>query len=698
MEQITFQYPVWFLALCFLLGLAFALGLYYRDRTFSDQPGWLMALMGVLRFTVVSILGILLLSPLLRFFSSEVQQPLVVVAQDLSSSAVRNLSEADSAAYVNNMQNLISSLQSKYQVYQVGFGEQVRDTIDWKFDQQVTDMDEALSYISDNYGDQNLGAVVMATDGIFNRGMNPVYAGLQMKAPLYTIGLGDTTQRTDLLVKFVYHNNIAFLGDRFTIQADIMARNLAGRTATVQLQKIDGNSRVTLDQAAERITEDQFFTTKEFVIEADKPGVQRYRVRVNGMQDEITYANNTKDIFIEVIDGRQKILILGNSPHPDMAALKSILDRNQNYEVEALLLADFEGQVTGYDLVILHQIPGNAGSAGLIDRLNTARVPRLFVLGSQSNLNRFNTSQGLLNIQGGNRSGNEVQAVTEPAFSLFTLNEPMRTLIERFPPAIAPFGQYTASAAGQVLAYQKIGNVQTQYPLIILGEENRAKTGILAAEGVWKWKLFDFLQSDSHDGISELISKIVQYLTVKEDRRRFRSDPGKNVFMSNEEIIFTAELYNNSYELINNPDVFLVVRNQEGNEFNYTFNRAGSTYQINIGKFVDGSYRYTAYVDYDGQRQSVNGRFAVQPIQLESFETVADHGILRQLSEQQNGRVFYPASVGEIAEAISTEEKIKPVMYQKVQTRQVIHLKWIFLLLLVLITAEWFLRRYFGGY
>lgn len=698
MDQITFQYPAWFVLLCILLGLGYALALYFRDRTFSDQPGWLKTIMAALRFLSVAILAILLLSPLLRFFSNEVQEPVVVIAQDLSSSAVRDLSQADSLAYVQEMQQLVNTLRTDYQVRELAFGERVRDTIDWTFNQQVTDIDEALRYIEDNYGDQNLGAVILATDGIFNRGRNPIYAGLQMKAPLYTIGMGDTTQRTDLLVKFVYHNKIAFLGDRFTVQADIMAKNLAGRTATVILEKVEGSARNTLEQKQVRIAEDQFFTTQEFVIEAGKSGVQRYRIRVNGMPDEITYANNVKDIFIEVIDGRQRILILGNSPHPDMAALKSILEINQNYEVESSILDDFDGDAGAYDLVILHQIPSNTANTDIINRLNTSRTPRLFILGSQTNLSRFNAAQGLVNIQGGNRSGNEVQAMPDPTFNLFTLPEELRSQVERFPPGIAPFGQYTTSAAGQVLAYQRIGNVQTQYPLIILGEETRVKSGVIAAEGLWKWKLFDYLQHENHDAFGELVSKIVQYLTVKEDRRKFRAGPGKNVFMSNEEIIFTAELYNNSYELINIPDVFLVVRNEQGNEFNYTFNRSGQTYQINIGKFVDGSYRYTAYVDYNGQRQTVNGSFAVQPIQLESFETVADHTVLNRLSEEQNGKLFYPDAIGSIAAAIQSDDMIKPIMYQKVQTRSIIHMKWIFLLLLILICTEWFLRRYFGGY
>ncbi len=51
-----------------------------------------------------------------------------------------------------------------------------------------------------------------------------------------------------------------------------------------------------------------------------------------------------------------------------------------------------------------------------------------------------------------------------------------------------------------------------------------------------------------------------------------------------------------------------------------------------------------------------------------------------------------------IAEKIRAKESVKPVIYNTTQTRPVIHLKWLFFLLLGLLSLEWFLRRYFGGY
>ena len=37
MENLSFQYPAWYLLLCIALGLAYALTLYYKDKTFVKQ-------------------------------------------------------------------------------------------------------------------------------------------------------------------------------------------------------------------------------------------------------------------------------------------------------------------------------------------------------------------------------------------------------------------------------------------------------------------------------------------------------------------------------------------------------------------------------------------------------------------------------------------------------------------------------------
>jgi hypothetical protein len=172
----------------------------------------------------------------------------------------------------------------------------------------------------------------------------------------------------------------------------------------------------------------------------------------------------------------------------------------------------------------------------------------------------------------------------------------------------------------------------------------------------------------------------------------------KKLFTELEDISFQAELYNDNYQLINTPEVFIKIRNQEGQDFDYAFNTSGQASILHIGRFPEGSYSFTASTELNGLRHTHEGRFVVQPVQLESMSSTADHGLLRQLASQHGGSLIYPDQMGQLAEQILADTKIKPVLYSSTQTRPLIHLKWVCLILLGALSLEWFLRRYYGGY
>ena len=222
MLDLSFQYPAWFLLLCVLLGLGYAFLLYYRDTTFRDQAPRLHLWLGLLRFLTVTLLSALLLSPLLKSLLTETKKPVVVLAQDQSESAAADLQGEALETYKQNWQSLREGLAENYEVYELSFGDQVREGVDFSFTDKVTNLSELLKGVYDLYGGQNLGAVVVASDGIYNEGSNPAYADVAIAAPVYTVALGDTTPKKDLLVKRVFHNKIAYLGDKFTIQIPLM--------------------------------------------------------------------------------------------------------------------------------------------------------------------------------------------------------------------------------------------------------------------------------------------------------------------------------------------------------------------------------------------------------------------------------------------------------------------------------------------
>lgn len=684
-----------------MLGVAAAVLLYRRDATYSDQPPLLRYLMAFLRGLVVAVLSCLLLSPLLKFLQTRTEMPVVIIAQDQSTSIKSTLSAKDSVEYVKALEDLTSKLSKKYVVQKLGFGEEVVPVDQWVFDDQASDMGEFMSYLRDQYRGQNVGAVIVATDGAINRGRNPLYVPTDSKAPLSVIALGDTIRKTDLQIRDVFHNSISYLGDKFTVQADLAAMRLQGATSYLEVRQILENQNILIEKIPVNINADSWFETKEIVIEARQSGVQRYRLQLAQVKNEVNYVNNVRDFFVEVIDGRLKVLLLANSPHPDLAVWKAALLEQKNYEVDIKMAADFgASKLTGYDLVILHQLPSSKNLIHpILDELKKLQIPKIFVAGYQTDLYALNNAQDLLKIDfAGNRSPNEVTMMYNPGFNSFKTSDNLRKKLEVFSPLVSPFGEYMASPSAQILAYQKIGRIETQYPLIMMGETNDIRTVIIAGEGMWKWQLYDQLQNGSKEITHELLNQLCQYAATKSDKRKFKVTTPKKIFTELEDISFQAELYNDNYELINTPDVFISVRNQDKEEFDFTFNTSGEAYALQIGRFPEGSYTYAANTEPNGVKLTHEGKFIVQPVQLEAISSTADHGLLRQLASQNGGAFVYPDQMAQLVDQLLADNTIKPVLYSSTQTKPLIHLKWLCFLLLTALSLEWFLRRYYGGY
>ncbi len=697
MRNLSFQYPSWYLILCVILGLIFAGVLYFRDKTFKENSSKLNKILGVLRFLTTTLIAILLLSPVLKLLITDIKNPIIILGMDTSESMKSAIK--DSSILKDQLESIQDKLGKDYDVKYTSFGDKVSTGLDFGCDDKQTNISDFISDSYNQYEGQNLAGIIMVTDGIYNVGNNPLYAESKLNVPVYAIAMGDTTPQKDLTIKNIFSNNIVYLNDKFNVQVDISSFNCAANNTSLTISKVNDNVNSTVQNMPITINKNDFFLTKEFTLEAKEPGIQHYRLSVSAIKGEKNIINNVKDFYIEVLDARQKILILANSPHPDISAIKEAITNNKNYTVTVSYISEPKVNPLEFDFVIFHQLPSITNPIdGIINNMNIKRISRLFIVGSQTNTKQLNSLQNAITFNTDNKSSNEIQAVVNGNFNNFTVEEIIKKNIPQFNVLSAPFGDFKENTGAQTLLYQRIGKIDTKYPLLSYCENNGIKTGVLAAEGIWKWRLSDYMQNKNFETYDLLISKTLQYLSVKEDKRKFKVTLPKNIYADNEDIQFGAELYNNTYELVNEPDVKLTITNSAKKSFNYTFNKNDKSYTLNVGQMPEGNYLYKAITTYGGQSLSATGTFNIQPIQLELYETTANHGILRTLSNKYGGLVVNQNQIDNLVSDIKNRVNIKPLMYQTNRSEAAINLKWIFGLLILLVGGEWFLRKYFGAY
>ncbi len=678
-------------------GMLYAAILYYRNKKTSVFPRSVQWLLAGCRFVVSTVLFFFLLSPMVRRFFRQVEKPAIVVLMDNSSSVLLN---KDSLFYQSvfpgQVQQFMENLRGKYEVASYTFDEQVSEQGIWDFSGQQTDISQAIEEITIRYANRNLGAVILMSDGLYNKGINPYYRAAELQAPVYVVALGDSTRPKDLLIKDVLYNQVVYLGNDFPLEVQVEASRFKGKETELIVSK---NGQTVFNKKIQIPNDAYSIQVLVPAIAADKPGTLRLSLALKPLEGEITRMNNNREVFVEVIDSRQKILLLAEAPHPDLGAIMQTIAANKNYQGEVAFLPQFNKPVNPYSLIILHQIPTAAnGGSQIISAARTAGIPLLFILSFTTQVPSFNQLSVGLRINGNRGNMDEVQASWNSSFTLFSLSDQARRLIPKLPPLLSPFGSsYEASAAFTPLFYRKIGSTVTDQPLMGFSNINGVKTGIIAGEGIWKWRLYNFQQQANHEVFDELISKTVQYLAVKEDKSFFRVQV-KNQYWENEPVIIDAELYNESYEQVNEPDVKLDVVGQDKTTYSFIFSRVGKSYRLNAGRIPVGEYRYTASVILGGKSYKKQGMIVVKPIQVEAVNTVANVEMLRALAESTGASLFMPNQLDKLQQKIEAEETITSRSYSQKQLRDLIHFRWIFFLLLALLSLEWFIRKRQGVY
>ena len=691
-----FDYPAWFLIFCPLAGAVYAALLYFRDKHLNEIPVWWQRGMAAFRFISVSVLVFLLLGPMFKSEKEVVMKPVIVVAQDNSQSLIIGKDSVYyKSKYKEELDAFIQKVSEKYEVKTYTFGNFVNEGLNIDYTEKVTGFNDLMKEIYTRYVNRNLGALVIASDGIYNQGASPESWLSKFKgSPVFTMALGDTTIRKDIIVTDVEHNRLAYLGNEFPVNVLAEARKCAGKNTKVRILQ-NGNELFSQDV---KIDGKNFSKIYPFKLEAKSIGLQKYRIEIIPVDGELTEANNFKDIFIEVLDSRQKILILANSPHPDIRAIKDAIMMNKNYEVETKTIDKFNGKLDAYSLVIFHQLPSQSNTAGnIISEAKKINLPAVFVLGSQSNVNAFNQLDLGLTINGYRGSLTPANGSLNREFSLFTFHEDALKEIPRFPPLQIPFGDYNLSKGATVLVYQKIGPQTTELPLIFFNKETQYKSAVIAGEGIWRWKFNEYRQEQNAEIFTDLMHKLVQYMASKENRNFFRVF-GKNDFKENENIVFDAEVYNESYELVNTSKVSIAIKDEEGKIKNYEFSATANAYKLVAGRFPVGNYTWEATVTFNGKSYSEQGEFSVSSLNIEMVQSIANHQMLNNLSTQSKGKLFYPGQWDELANALMSSDEIVSTSRITKETLPLIEYKIIFFLLVIILGAEWFVRKRLGTY
>lgn len=693
-SEFIFQYSPWFILLCLLAGAIYSFLLYQNKKTFSLNQNRILA---IIRGLLVSFLAFMLVNPLLRNNKSSIEKPTVVLAIDNSSSMTHG-GQAKIELLKKNLQQLIESIEAKgasVEIQSLDEKADIQNISDIKFNKKRSDLSQMLANIKSSYEGRNLTDVIVVSDGIINEGISPTYGKYNFN--VHSLGLGDTTQKRDVKLNAIYANRIAYLSNKFPIQAEISSYGFQSKSTTVILKQADN----IIDKQVVSFDKQEDLKQITFYVSAQQKGMQRYTVEVVPLNAEFSNKNNAKDAYIDIVDGKEKVLLVALAPHPDLKAFKSIIEKNDLYELTIKIIQSDDLSQIGsqpFDVLILHQLPDIYGMGGnVVSRLLEQGKPTLFVLGNQTNIPRFNGMQQTLSITAQAGKADKVTAKFNNNFNLFNLDSDKLSILERFPPILAPFGEYKPMAGSEIILYQRVGSLTTPKPLLIVNTTSALKSAVLTGEGLWLWRLEEFALTDKQEIIDEVVMKTLQLISIKDDKRKLRVYPISPDFSIDEKVIFENEAYNDIYERIYNQEIKLDITDEKGKvrAFSYTTTKDNSKFEIT--GLLEGVYRYKASTQVLGKVEFVDGQFIVRNTDLESLNTTADFNMLRTLSAQNNGKFFMANQLEKLNDFLSSNKNPDKVTSVE-EMNEFINLKWVFFVLFLLATIEWGVRKYLGSY
>ena len=684
-----FEQPIWLLLPVFLVSVSIAVFLYYKKK--SEYPKTLSWVLFTVRFISVFIIGLLLMNVFFFHQEKQLQKPVLVVAIDESESMMQNADSTSLKKEIRQKANQFKSeLEEVYQIDFLGFHQDVLENPEYEFKGKRTDLGKALQYIEDKYYMLPLEAVVLISDGQNNQGQNPRHFLESTPNSVYPVLIGDTSKPSDLWVDAVYFNRVVKQNADFPVDVVVQASQLSGQKGVVKIK----HNGMTIAQKEIAISTENESREIRFEISEKTSGMKRYEAEVICDAQEQNTLNNSSDFYLQVVESGQKVMIIGNNPHPDLGAIASALRKVDGLEVKVQTLSDYPFKIEEEQLLILHGLPSKDERSKALMRKKELKSKAIWYIWSTStDLNDSEFPYFVTNLSGFEYAEpNPVES-----FNDFLLPGNWQSEFSDYPPLYVPYVKMTAKKQMSHLFTQNIRGYDLGEPLWSFWEDQGINKSYLAGEGIWKWKLNNYQKEGNHHQFNDLVKRVSKYLLTGVYNDRFNLQY-QSSYNETDQVIIEAQVLNKAFENISDAEVSMELTEEQGNNYPYQFSNHNNNYQLDLGYLKSGIYQFKASAKTADTILKENGQFVVESWNMETAQTGANFQLMSEIASITAGKTYFISNIDAVIQDLK-ESQNTAARYQYIEKIvNLIDIKYLLILLLTLLSAEWFLRKYFGGY
>lgn len=668
-----------FIIIAGVVALILAVFMYGFRTKYNRTLRWTF---GVLRFLALFALFLLLINPSFTNETYSVEKPKLPVLID-NSASIGELGLADGVTGIKEEIEQNAELNDKFEVAFFTFGTALTDGDSLSFSERNTNIASALASINELYKNE-IAPTLLITDGNQTLGTDYEFTTGSFGNPVYPVMVGDSLRYTDLKIEQLNTNRYAFLKNQFPVEAIVVYDgNDEVRSEFVVRQ---GGSTVYREVISFDETDNS--RTLSFTLPASGVGLQRYSAQITPLSDEKNTTNNNKQFAVEVIDQATNVLIISETIHPDLGALRKAITTNEQRTVTFMKPLQAVGLLNDYQLVVLFQ-PDRSFEA-VFTEIESLKKNTLILAGLNTDWDYLSIAQGNFIKETTSQSENS-EAILNNNYSTFGVED---IGFEDFPPLEASFGALDVIVPHETLLTQSVSGFTTESPMLATMDINGKRDAIWDGEGLWKWRAQSYMNSKSFEAFDNFIGKLVQYLASNKRKSRLEVS-SETFYYNNNAISISAQYFDQNYVFDPRASLTITVINSETDaQTVFPMLLKNNFYEVDLNSLPAGEYRYTVSVRDESVARS--GSFTILDFNVEQQFLNANVAKLRRVAGNTGGDASFIGQSGSLITTLLEDDRYRAI--QKAEQRVIPLIDWKYLLGLIaaLLAIEWFIRKYNG--
>ncbi len=615
---------------------------------------------------------------------------------------------------LETVDQIASSIGNEVEVKKYLFDSELRDySTDNRAEGDITDISRSLKTLLKGNRSKTMSALILLSDGQWNQGEPPDLNANFSDIPVYVVGIGDKERSKDIRISSVNAKSVMFLDDSMKIRLSIQSDGFSGKKAEIKIYG-EGISEIIKNIS---LPEDGFLKDVEFYISFDSEGEKNLQIELSSLEGEFTDTNNKRRKIVNVISKKKTILLLGGAPSADYVFMKDLLFSREEFDVTSMVQSGSDrwyekGNLQidpDFDLFVFVGFPSGESSendlGSLMRELSRRPASLLFLNSGSTDYEKLRSFESFLPIRLGNITGavryNEgiLNLEDDGKFHPFTkqsdfLNETSEAW-HNMPPAYSPLLKLSLKENSRVLLSIGTGNTdsKTNSPALIVSGEGLNKSAMIMTVDSHNFdRLLRGIGESSSTWKNSLING-VKWLSSRERPKKVNVTTDKKIYSQGEKIQFTAQVYDDSYDLIDDANLSVEIKSESDSSELFEFDLQNLTDGNYAGEYRSknpGEFHYNVIAKRGDLSIGVfEGNFGVETYSPELDNLFRNEKLLKAIAEKSGG-LYFPLESFD-PDSLNIESSV--IIEKSDRTFEAWSNQILMLVLLTLLAVEWYMRK-----